>query len=184
MSARSGERHPRRRFVGPGRLPSVEASSKQIDGLGERGDAICPGTRYRGCLPGDAGCNETWHFLSGAEHRCADGVVPRAHPAVETQFADDYGPAQDGDVLAGGEDPESDRQVVIGASLGQVGRRQVHSHSAIGEAQTSRGHRGPDPVLGLAHRGVGEAGELEDVVLTPDVGLDLHRSDLSPDERH
>ena len=165
------------------RLPSLETIPKQIDCLGERAHPVCPGTRYRGRLPGDA--DATTH---GTCWRAPSTAAPRAlfpgHPAVESQLADDHGSPHNRDIPARSEDPKGDRQVVIGATLREVGRGQIHRDGAVGEAETRRCHRGPDPILGLAHCGVGQPGQLEDIVLTPDVGLDLDRSDLSPDERH
>src|SRR3989337_2015355 len=62
--------------------------------------------------------------------------------------------------------------------------RTAPSSAKVGKANPRRGHRGPDPVLGLADCGVGQPGEFESLGLTPDVSLDLHRSCLTPHQSH
>ena len=108
----------------------------------------------------------------------------RSDRAIERELADYHGIAKRRDLLAGCEDAQGDREVVVRPSLGEVGRCEVHRDRPIGKADPGRGNRRPNPVFCLSHGGVGETGQLECLALTSDMGLDADRSRLSPNEGH
>ena len=77
-----------RRFVGPGRLPSLQALTKQTHRLGESAHAVSAGPGYRSRLPRDSCSDEARDVVTRPEHRGSEGVVTRPHPAVETELPD------------------------------------------------------------------------------------------------
>ena len=136
---------PWRACPGPGRAPSRrgphEAGPPPRRGCSRRRS----GPRESRLPPRRPPQRRAGDVLAGTEDRGAECVVPRPHPAIERELADHHCSSQHRDVLAGGEDAECDRKVVVGASLGKVGWGQVHRHRPVGEAETRRGAPRPGP---------------------------------------
>ncbi len=97
--------------------------------------------------------------------------------AVEGQFPEIHRP-HEGRLLQdplGGQERESDGQIIDAALLAHVRRGQAHRHVAVAGKVVARVlHGGPDPLLGLLHGGVGQAHRLIGVDPAGDVGFHLH----------
>ena len=164
------------------RLNGLQTSPEKAHRVRQAGDAIGGGAGDRCRLTDDGGGDQARHVLPGTQHAGTERVGSRPDSAVERKLADDDGVAEWRDLLAGGEDAQGDRKVVVRPSLGEVRRCEVHRDRPIGKTDPGRGDRGPNPVFGLPHGGVGETGELECLALTPDMGFDPDRSRLTSHE--
>ncbi len=152
-------------------------------GLGEGADRVEADTGERSRLRRSSRGQQAWeHGVPGNERR-GEPAAGVAHLAVERQLPerDDPRRGRHHDP-GGGEDGEGDRQVVRGAALRHVGRRQVHDDPARRERVARGADRGPHPLAGFPHRSVGKADD-DDVRWPPgDVGLYPNGSGLDPDE--
>ena len=85
----------------------------------------------------------------------------------------------------GAEHGDRDGQVVVGAALGQVGRREQDRGTAGGRPlELAVDDRHPAPVAGLVERGVGPADEHGGHLARRDVGLDVDEVADGAVERH
>ena len=109
------------------------------------------------------GHNETLELLlagpDGHGKRTPDGD----EPAVETQFAGQHKPAQPLALYlaVGGHNADGQRQVVAAALFAYVGGRHVDGDVGHGHLVAVVLQGGTYAVVALAHRGVGQSGEME-----------------------
>jgi len=118
-----------RRVPGPGRLRPVRLGADQAEAHGL-------GRHRRGQHAGHRGDAAVQGKL--ADRRPAIQGVGRHHPH-------------------GGQHAQGDRQVVVAAFLGQVGRRQIDHDAAAGQRQAEAGEGAAHPLAALAHGLVAEA---------------------------
>ncbi len=83
-----------------------------------------------------------------------------------------------------GHQAERDRQIVMAAFLGQIGRRQVDGDAPRRQRQAGGHQRGPHPLLGLAHRLVGQPHHGEMRQAGRHLDLHVHGPGLDALERH
>ena len=114
----------------------------------------------------------------------AAGSTPghRRDGAVEREFAerDEIGELVARQRAERRHQPERDRQVVVAALLGQVGRREVDDDPPRRQGQAGGMERRLDPVAALGHRLVGQADDAEIGVARRDLHLDVDRNGLDP----
>jgi len=70
---------------------------------------------------------------------------------------------------------ERDRQVEMAALLRQVGRRQIDRDAPAGQGQAGGDQRRTHPLLGLVHRLVRQADNVEHDIAGQDMHLHVHR---------
>ena len=107
---------------------------------------------------GSAGLRADQAHVPGAGgHRRGQRAGDRRDLAVEIEFADRRPAVQ----RVGRQDAhdnhqrQGDRQIVVAAFLGQVGRRQVGDDALGRQGQAKAGERRAHPLLALGHRLVG-----------------------------
>ena len=102
--------------------------------------------------------------------------------SVETEFAEhgEAGQRIRRDRADGGHQPERDRQVVMAAFLGHVGRREVDGDPPRGERQARGNQRRAHPLAGLRHRLVRQADNGEGGQPRRDLHLHVDRAGLDP----
>ena len=137
-------------------------------GRGVASPAFSSGTMMRS-KPGAGG---------GQRHR--ERATDLADPAVETELADDRRlPQADGlDHTCRREQSAGDGDVVVGAGLGQRGRREADGDLAVGESLAAVHHSGANPVSCLGQRRVGQTDQSRLRQALRDVGLDLDQMAL------
>ena len=79
---------------------------------------------------------------------------------------------------------ERDRQVVMAAFLRQVGGREIDGDAARRQREPGGDQRGAHPLLGLGHRLVGQADDVEGRQAGRDLHLHVDRAGLDALERH
>ncbi len=107
-----------------------------------------------------------------------------ADRAVERQFADRRvaGDRVGRDRLHRHHHGEQDRQVELAAFLRQVGRRQVHRHVLVGQAEADGVQRVAHALGAFGHRLVGQSDDDEGVPAGRDAHLHLDGAGLDADE--
>ena len=100
------------------------------------------------------------------------------------EFADDDDVADvaAGDHAAGREHAQRDRQVVRGARLPHIGRRQVDDDAVLGKLEAGIANRRVHAIAALAHPGVGQADQLKAGQAEAQVDLDVHGTGLDADD--
>ena len=83
-----------------------------------------------------------------------------------------------------GHEGEGDRQIVVAALLGQVGRREVDDDPARRQRQAAGVERRLYPVAALRHRLVGQADDAEIGLTRRDLHLDIDRHRLDALKRN
>lgn len=116
---------------------------------------------------------------TGTERR-GQRAVYAAQLASQGQLADEL---QSGDSIgrhlaAGDQDAQRDRQVKARAVLGQVGRCQVDRDAPLRHLELGAEQGRPHAVLGLAHRGLGQADDRHPRQAAGQMHLDLDRRRL------
>ena len=106
----------------------------------------------------------------------------RRDGTVEREFAQHREAAERvrRDGADGRHDAERDRQVVVAALLGQVGRREVDGDALRRQGQPRGGQRRADPLAGFGDRLVAEADDVEHHGAVGDLNLDVDRASLDP----
>ena len=106
--------------------------------------------------------------------------------AVETELAE-HGKTRQCIVrngADGGHEAERDRQIVVAAFLGQVGRREIDGDAARRQRQARGGQRRAHPLARFGNRFVGQADDFESRQPGRDLHLDIDRTDLDTLERN
>ena len=83
----------------------------------------------------------------------------------------------------GGQDSERHRQVERRTFLARIGRREVDRDFAIGKLVARIVDRRLDPLVGFAHRALGQADHPEARYAAADIDLDLDRKGIDPGKR-
>ena len=110
----------------------------------------------------------------------------RGEPPVQRQFPND-GKAFEAVGTDGADrrhQPQSDRQVVMAALLGQVGRGEIDGDALGRQGEAGGDQRGAHPLLGLGHRLVGQPDQIERRQAGAHLHLHVDRAGLHPLERH
>ena len=110
----------------------------------------------------------------------------RRNPSVEAELADRQigGKQLPVDRAHRREQAERDRQIVMRAFLGKIGRRQIDGDPLRRQRQPDRRKRRMDPLPALAHRFVGKADDEEFGQAGRDLHLDLDGPRLQPEKRN
>ena len=118
-------------------------------------------------------------------HRQHPGHRPQAAGEGELADEDDALERGAGHHAGGSEDGDRDRQVVVGAALGQVGRREQDRRTAGGRPlELAVDDRHPAAVARLVEGGVGPADQHGGHLAGRDVGLDVDEVADGAVERH
>jgi hypothetical protein len=171
---------PRPRWGKDGEAPEMVEQGDQI-GRGDDLDVARPGGL--GALGGRA--DEAEAERRGV-HRGEQHSGGRADPPVQAELPhrDIGGQGLGIDRPHGGEQGERDRQVVMRAFLGKVGRRQIDRDPARRQAEPDRRECGVDPLPALRHRLVGKPDQEEFAKAARNLGLDFDGARLQPEKRH
>ena len=113
--------------------------------------------------------------------------VDARQPAVEPELADRHIAVErvGGEGADGGHQRQRDRQIVMAALLGQIGRRQVHDDAPRRQAEPRRDQRRLDPLARLLDRLVGQPDDDHARrQAAGDLRLHVHRHGLDALERH
>ena len=125
------------------------------------------------------------HLALGRGDRRRQHARHRLDAAVQRQLAQREAPL--GEVgrqhAHDHQEGERDRQVVVAALLGEVGRRQVHGDPPRRQGEAHGGERRPHPLAALGHGLVGQAHDGEGGQARAHLDLDVDLGDLEPDER-
>ena len=110
----------------------------------------------------------------------------RRDPAIQPQFADNDKPLQRirWQHAQRRQQAERDRQVVMAAFLGQIGRRQVDDDAARRQRQPDGVQRRLHPFAAFLHRLVGQADGQEAGGARRHLHLHIDAARLEPEERH
>ncbi len=163
------------------------AALEMIGELDERGcgddlDLGAGPSRFR---PAGRRAHQAFAARIGADGR-GQHAGDRRDRAVEAEFAQHRKARQR--VVRNGADgrhqPERDRQVVVAAFLGQIGRRQVDGDASRRQRQAGGDQRRAHPLAGFRNRLVGKADDGEGRQAGRHLDLDIDRADLDALERH
>jgi len=138
----------------------------------------------RGLAPANRWTDHAAPRRPGGNRRGQD--AGHAHQrAVEGQFAqhDMVFDALARDHPQRGEQADGDRQVVMAAFLGEIGRREVHGDTLWRQRQADRPERRPHPLAAFADRLVGKADQGETEIAGRHQHLDIDRQDVDALER-
>jgi hypothetical protein len=122
--------HPRGSLSGSS---AMEPCAEDLDRLGQTRDTMSSRPWNRRHVSSRVTSHDTWEPGAGGEHARSQRGRPGTNGAVEGKLSDDNCTTGGRYLPGGGQDSERYRKVVVGARLGEIGRRQVHGHGAVGE---------------------------------------------------
>jgi hypothetical protein len=154
-----------------------------LHGVGQRSNRqnpkVLPSSRFRHRLPR----KQTQLAEVSSHEGSSEASASRANRTVERQFTkrNDVGGARR-ELAVRSEDTESDRQVIRGADLRKICRRQVHHDPFRWKGDGRRRDGSPHTFLGFAHRGIRKPNNDKTGVAAPNMCFDAHGVRLNTDD--